>query len=113
MHVQSNVVSQPVNRILIERLPVQILAMGLDVVPCDFVERSIRVSGEHRLPRLEGGRRRFLGPEHNVSQISRCRAVKRPFTGSVRVMSAAYIEYSPAASMTTTSPAFIVLVFAE
>ena len=27
-----------------------------------------------------------------------------PFAGSVRVMSVAYMEYSPAASMTTTSP---------
>ena len=43
VHIQANVVAQPVNEILIQRLPVQIFAVRLDVVAGNFVERILGI----------------------------------------------------------------------
>jgi len=46
-----------------------------------------------------------LRAEDDIRKFSRWRGLNLPDTGNVRVMSAAYPEYSPATSITTVSPA--------
>ena len=62
MHVQSNMMSQTVDKVLAQRLTVQVFSMRVDVVIGHFVERvTVRAAFQFRLPELKCLDGCFLG----------------------------------------------------
>ena len=107
MHVQSNVMSQPVDKIFAQRITMQVFSMRVDVVIGHFVERvTVRAAFQFRFPRLKCLDGCFLRAENDVVNLA--------LTGSELAvdrrcarMSVAYMENSPPTSITTTSPSFM------
>ena len=107
VNIQSDVVAEAMNEVFSQRLAVQVFAMGVDVVVSDVVERIRPVPPQTGLARLKCRRGSLLRAQHDVVNLPLPRG-EFAGTGRVRVMSEAYMEYSPAASITTTSPACMV-----
>ena len=93
------------DKVFAERLAVQIFPMGVDVVRMRRLVEGVRcVALQVRHAGLESGNGGLLRAQNDLVDLPLARRKLCRFAGSVRVMSEAYIEYSPATSITTTSP---------
>jgi len=103
VHVQSHMMSEAMNEILAEWFAVQVFPVAIDVIHGDLVERVGTLTAQSRTSHLKCMDCSFLRTQHDVVDFplpGRKLAVDRGRASDI----AAYLEYSPATSMSTRSP---------
>jgi len=87
VHVEADMVAEPMNKIATQAVALLIPAVLVDIVHGDFKKtgRGAAINGHAGLERGQGG---ILRAEDDIVNL-RCRGVKCPLAGTVRVTSAA------------------------